>query len=137
MAEEFQNEIKAPVLKIFWILKSLLTSAINLSDNGRFFKHLIFIYLVPQYLLILFYLNCVFFPPLILHQGICRQCLQTFLFVLLIKQNSSLIFSFAYLFKLCVSYLLFYIRHIAWCIFIRFVNKSYVLRYILLLLELN
>ncbi len=37
MAEEFQNEIKAPVLKIFWILKSLLTSAINLGDNGRFF----------------------------------------------------------------------------------------------------
>ncbi len=89
MAEEFQNEIKAPVLKIFWILKSLLTSAINLSDNGRFFKHSFFIYLVPQYLLILFYLNGVFFPPLILHQGVCRPCLQTFLFVLLIKKNSS------------------------------------------------
>ncbi len=64
MAEEFQNEIKAPVLKIFWIFKSLLTSAINLSDNGSFFKHSFLIYLVPQYLLILFYLNYVFFPPL-------------------------------------------------------------------------
>ncbi len=62
MVVEFQNEIKAPVLKIFWILKSLLTSAINLSDNGRFFKHSFFIYLVPQYLLILFYLNCIFSP---------------------------------------------------------------------------
>ncbi len=54
MAEEFQNEIKAPVLKIFWILKSLLTSAINLSDNGSFFKHSFLIYLVPQYFLIYF-----------------------------------------------------------------------------------
>ncbi len=62
MAEEFQNEIKAPVLKIFWILKSLLTSAINLSDNRSFFKHSFLIYLVPQYLLILFDLNCIFFP---------------------------------------------------------------------------
>ncbi len=88
MAKEFQNEIKAPVLKIFWILKSLLTSAINLSDNGSFFKHSFLIYLVPQYLLILFYLNSIF-SPIILHQGVCCPCLQTFLFVLLIKQNSS------------------------------------------------
>ncbi len=55
--------VKAPVFKIFGILKSLLTSAIKLSDNGSFFKHSFLIYLVPQYLLILFYLNCVFFPP--------------------------------------------------------------------------
>ncbi len=60
MAQEFQNEIKAPVLKIFWILKSLLTSAINLSDNGRFFKHSFFIYLVPQYLYFSNLLNLYF-----------------------------------------------------------------------------
>ncbi len=47
---------------------------------------------------------CIF-PPIILHKGVCRPCLQTFLFVLLINvlrfnvPHSLLIFSFVYLFK--------------------------------------
>ncbi len=71
--------------------------------------------MVPQCLLIfaLFKLWVIYF---ILHQGV----FQAFLIILLIN----VLFLVQFLYLNCVSYLLYYIRPIAWCIFICFVNKS-------------
>ncbi len=55
----------------------------------------------------------------------------------LFLSSSVLIFSFVYLFKICKLFVIFFIRHIAWCIFIRFVNKSYMMYCVVLLLESN
>ncbi len=60
----------------------------------------------------------------------CMPCHQAFLFVLLINVLCFLFIWFHsdfqfFIFKLCASnFFLFYIRRIAWCIFICFVNKS-------------
>ncbi len=57
-------------------------------------------------------------------------CLQAFLFILLTNvlfliYLVSVFADFQFCIPLCsLSNLLFYIRHIAWCIFISFVNKS-------------
>ncbi len=126
--------VKAPVLKIFWILKSLLTCHLAyLRWYWKFFlkKNIRFSFIWFHGICwFLFYLNCVFFPPLFYIKVYAVHASK------LVFANKRCTF-YNYFLSLCwfsvlytylkfVSYLLFYIRHrpIAWCIFIHFVNKS-------------
>ncbi len=125
-----KRNVKVTVLKIFWILKSLLTSAINLSDIGSFFKTFVSHLFSSTVCWFLLFKLCIspphYFtsrcmpsmpPNFLIRFANKRSTFHNYLFLILYW------FLVLYTYLNFVSYLLFYIRHIAWCIFIRFVNK--------------
>ncbi len=59
----------------------------DLSDNVFDFIRFWFIWF-HSICWFLFYLNSVIFFPIISHQGLCRPCLQTFLFIFANKRSS-------------------------------------------------